>query len=128
MSDHDKWRDKLDSKSYEICRLKATEPAFSGEYNDFYQLGSYVCKMCDSELFSSVSKFQSDCGWPSFDDAIQGSIRKKRDESLGRIRTEITCVNCDGHLGHVFEGEEYTKKNIRYCVNSLSLKFIPKKK
>ena len=118
----------LTDKEKSILLDGGTEPPFSGGYNDFSQLGSYVCKMCDSELFSSVSKFQSDCGWPSFDDAIQGSIRKKRDASLGRIRTEITCVNCDGHLGHVFEGEEYTKKNIRYCVNSLSLKFIPKKK
>ena len=103
-----------------------TERPFSGEYNDFNQKGIYVCKFCNVKLFNSTSKFNSNCGWPSFADAIEGAIIRKRDLSLGRVRTEILCANCSGHLGHVFEGENYTAKNTRYCVNSLSLKFIAK--
>ena len=103
-----------------------TEKPFSGKYNDFSQKGIYVCKLCDFQLFDSVSKFHSNCGWPSFDDVIDDAVIKKRDVSLGRVRLEIICSNCKGHLGHVFEGENYTKKNTRYCVNSLSLKFISK--
>ena len=103
-----------------------TEAPFSGEYNDFFKSGVYVCKACGAQLFPSDTKFNANCGWPSFDDAIDGAILKRRDASLGRIRTEILCANCEGHLGHVFEGENYTKKNTRYCVNSLSLKFISK--
>ncbi len=103
-----------------------TEAPFTGEYNDFYLDGIYVCRSCDSKLFESVSKFKSGCGWPSFDDVIEDAVYKRRDFSLGRIRTEIICANCEGHLGHVFDGENYTEKNTRYCVNSLSLKFIPK--
>tara|TARA_B100001250_G_scaffold414504_1_gene453363 strand:+ start:4017 stop:4400 length:384 start_codon:yes stop_codon:yes gene_type:complete len=103
-----------------------TEAPFSGEYNDFFKSGVYVCKACSTQLFLSDTKFDANCGWPSFDDAIEGTILKRRDPSLGRIRTEILCANCEGHLGHVFEGENYTEKNARYCVNSLSLKFISK--
>ena len=103
-----------------------TETPFSGEYNNFFNDGLYVCKACETQLFDSDFKFNSDCGWPSFDDAIEGAILKRRDTTLGRIRTEIICSNCEGHLGHVFEGENYTNKNTRYCVNSVSLKFIPK--
>ncbi|MBF26069.1 MAG: peptide-methionine (R)-S-oxide reductase [Flavobacteriales bacterium] len=102
-----------------------TESPFSGKYNKFFDKGTYVCKACEAQLFESNFKFDSHCGWPSFDDAIKGSVIKRRDTSLGRIRTEIICVQCEGHLGHVFEGENYTEKNTRYCVNSLSLKFIP---
>ena len=114
----------LNAEEKEIIVDAQTERPFSGEYNDFNQKGIYVCKLCDVQLFNSTSKFNANCGWPSFDDAITGSIIKKRDVSLGRIRTEILCANCKGHLGHVFEGENYTEKNTRYCVNSLSLKFI----
>ena len=103
-----------------------TESPFSGVYNDFYSEGIYVCKACELKLFDSGSKFNSGCGWPSFDDAIEGAVNRRRDLSLGRIRVEITCARCEAHLGHVFEGEEYTDKNTRYCVNSLSLKFITK--
>ena len=102
-----------------------TESPFSGEYNDFFNDGIYVCRACETQLFESNCKFNSHCGWPSFDDAIKDSIIKRRDATLGRIRIEIICAECYGHLGHVFEGENYTKKNTRYCVNSLSLKFIP---
>ena len=114
----------LTEEEKEIILNGQTEAPFSGEYNQFDQKGIYVCKLCDVQLFNSTSKFNSNCGWPSFDDAIKGTIIRKRDVSLGRIRTEILCANCKGHLGHVFEGENYTAKNTRYCVNSLSLKFI----
>lgn len=117
-------RNTLTDQERHILINKGTEPPFSGEYNNFYKQGYYVCKLCDSKLFESCDKFNSNCGWPSFDQAIEGAIIKKRDTSLGRIRTEIICGNCDSHLGHVFEGENYTEKNTRYCVNSLSLKFI----
>ena len=120
----EKKRNMLTGEEKEIMLNGRTERPFSGEYNDFNQKGIYVCKLCDVQLFTSTSKFNANCGWPSFDDAITGSIIKKRDVSLGRIRTEILCANCKGHLGHVFEGENYTEKNTRYCVNSLSLKFI----
>jgi len=120
------YRNNLTQEEKLILLDGKTETPFSGDYNDFNKQGSYVCKLCNIKLFESKYKFNSNCGWPSFDDAIKGSIIKKRDVSLGRIRTEIICSNCKGHLGHVFEGEYYTEKNTRYCVNSLSLKFIPK--
>tara|TARA_B100000530_G_C15890157_1_gene461085 strand:+ start:523 stop:897 length:375 start_codon:yes stop_codon:yes gene_type:complete len=116
----------LNTEEKEIIVDAQTERPFSGEYNNFFRDGIYVCRACEIQLFESGTKFNSNCGWPSFDDAIHGSILRKRDLSLGRIRTEIICSNCEGHLGHVFEGENYTVKNTRYCVNSLSLKFIPK--
>ena len=120
------YRNNLTNEEKKIILNGQTEQPFSGEYNDFCEKGIYVCKLCDVKLFESTNKFNSNCGWPSFDEAIEGAIVKKRDVSLGRIRTEITCANCEAHLGHVFEGENYTTKNTRYCVNSLSLKFISK--
>ena len=119
-------RNSLTKEEKKIILEGQTEQPFSGEYNDFCEKGIYVCKLCDLKLFESGNKFNANCGWPSFDEAIEGTIVKKRDVSLGRIRTEITCANCEAHLGHVFEGENYTTKNTRYCVNSLSLKFISK--
>ena len=123
----DKYLKGLSEEEKKILVHAGTEKPFSGKYNNFSLEGYYVCKACGFQLFESVSKFNSDCGWPSFDDAIEGSVIRRKDVSLGRIRTEIICANCKGHLGHVFEGENYTKKNTRYCVNSLSLKFISKK-
>jgi len=116
---------KLTPREKKVIVGKATEKPFSGEYDDFFQSGVYVCKRCDNPLFSSKAKFKSGCGWPSFDENIKGSIKQIPDKD-GR-RTEIVCGKCAGHLGHVFTGEKQTPKNTRHCVNSLSIKFIPDK-
>lgn len=117
---------KLTKDEFEIIVNKGTEKPFSGKYNDNYVSGIYVCKVCNNPLYNSSDKFNSGCGWPSFDDEIAGAITRHKDTSLGRVRTEICCANCGGHLGHVFIGEMFTKKNTRHCVNSLSMRFIKK--
>ncbi|MBS7332227.1 MAG: peptide-methionine (R)-S-oxide reductase MsrB [Weeksellaceae bacterium] len=119
----EEWKELLTPNQYIVLRQAGTERPFTGEYNMHFENGIYVCAGCGEELFDSTSKFDSHCGWPSFDQEIEsGKILEVRDESHGMIRTEILCGNCGGHLGHVFD-DGPTETGLRYCVNSLSLDF-----
>lgn len=117
---------KLTPEERWVLLNKGTEYAFTGKYTDHFVEGTYLCKRCNAPLYKSDDKFHSGCGWPAFDDEIKGSIHRETDADGSRI--EITCKNCGGHLGHVFNGEKMTKKDSRHCVNSISIKFVPKGK
>ena len=106
-----------------VIESKGTERPFTGEYDDFYEVGSYVCRKCNAELYRSEDKFNAHCGWPAFDKEVPGAVKRLPDPDGMRI--EVECANCEGHLGHVFMGEGFTPTNARHCINSISMKFMP---
>ena len=116
---------ELNEQESYVLLNKGTERAGTGEYTDLDAEGLYICRQCNAPLYRSQDKFHSGCGWPSFDDEIDGAVERHEDASLGMVRTEIVCKNCKGHLGHVFHGELMTDKNTRHCVNSISMRFVP---
>lgn len=124
----EEWRKELSPAEYHVLRQAGTEAPFTGEYTDTETEGVYRCRACNAELFRSDHKFHSGCGWPSFFSPLaKDSIIELTDTSHGMVRTEIRCANCDSHLGHVFAGEGYnTPTDLRYCINSISLKLEPK--
>ena len=118
----DEWRKELTDEQYRILRKKGTEMPHTGKYNLHFEDGAYTCAACHQKLFESNSKFESNCGWPSFDEAIPGSVTNILDKTHGMIRTEVVCSNCGGHLGHVFN-DGPTETGTRFCVNSASVDF-----
>ncbi|WFF09323.1 peptide-methionine (R)-S-oxide reductase MsrB [Micromonospora sp. WMMD1076] len=121
----DDWRVRLSPEEFRVLREAGTEAPWTGEYVDTKTPGVYHCRACGLELFRSQDKFDSHCGWPSFDDAIPGAVKEIPDNTLGMRRVEIRCARCDSHLGHVFEGEGFTPKDTRHCVNSISVRLEP---
>lgn len=121
------WQDELTPEQYHVLREKGTEPAFTGKYVEHHETGVYTCAACDNLLFDSDTKFDSNSGWPSYYDAIPGSVVLTPDDSLGMQRTEVTCARCGSHLGHLFEGEHFNNPtDKRFCINSISLAFEPR--
>ncbi len=114
---------QLSKNETDVILNKGTERPFTGEYNDNKQPGTYICRQCNQPLYGAADKFPSDCGWPSFDAEIEDAVKRHIDADGSRV--EIICSNCEGHLGHVFIGENFTDKDTRHCVNSISMKFIP---
>jgi peptide-methionine (R)-S-oxide reductase len=123
----EEWLEQLGEASYKVLREKGTERPFTGEYEKHWEPGVYVCKGCGEELFTSATKFDAGCGWPSFYESVDKSkVLEKRDTSHGMIRVEVVCANCEGHLGHVFTDGYGTPTGLRYCINSVSLGFKKK--
>ena len=112
----------LNAEERYVIEHKGTERPFTGEYDDFYEEGCYICRKCNAELYRSVDKFDAHCGWPAFDKEVEGAVTRLPDPDGRRI--EVECANCGGHLGHVFMGEGFTPTNARHCINSISMKFI----
>jgi peptide-methionine (R)-S-oxide reductase len=123
----EEWRAVLSPAEFRVLRQAGTEPAWTGEYVSTRTPGVYNCRACGAQLFSSDTKFDSHCGWPSFDQALPGAVTEIEDRSLGMERTEIRCARCGSHLGHVFRGEGFTPNDTRHCVNSLSIRLEPDK-
>ncbi|MBB5827902.1 peptide-methionine (R)-S-oxide reductase MsrB [Micromonospora carbonacea] len=121
----DEWRVRLSPEEFQVLREAGTERPWTGEYVDTKTPGVYRCRACGAQLYPSDTKFDSHCGWPSFDDAIPGAVKEIEDDSHGMRRTEIRCARCDSHLGHVFRGEGFTPKDTRHCVNSISIRLEP---
>lgn len=120
--------EKLTPAERKVLVDKGTEAPFTGEYDAFYEAGVFVCRACNNPLYDSAAKFDAGCGWPAFDKVKEGAVKRVPDLSMGRERTEIICAQCEGHLGHVFEGEQLTPEDTRHCVNSISIRFIPNEK
>lgn len=116
----------LTNEEMRVIEDKGTETPFSGEYDDFYEPGTFICRRCNAPLFSAKAKFDANCGWPAFDDTFPDAVKEIPDAD--GERTEIECNNCKAHLGHVFRGEHLTEKDTRHCVNSLSIRFVPEGK
>jgi len=117
------WKEILSPQQYYVLREKGTDRPGDGGYTKHFEKGTYHCAACDAQLFESGTKYESHCGWPSFDDAIKGSVEYVSDKSLGMIRTEIICTNCGGHLGHIFDDGPADTTGKRYCVNTTSIRF-----
>ncbi len=118
------WKEILTPEQYYILRQKGTDMPGNGGFTKHFEKGTYHCAACDAQLFESGTKYESHCGWPSFDDAIDGAVEYSLDKSHGMIRTEITCTKCGGHLGHVFDDGPRDTTGKRYCVNTTSLRFV----
>jgi peptide-methionine (R)-S-oxide reductase len=121
------WRRQLTPEQFRVLREKHTEMPFSGALLYNTSAGTYTCAACGNELFNSHTKFETNCGWPSFYDARPGSVQLARDDSHGMIRTEVTCAQCGGHLGHIFDDAPDQPTGMRYCINSAALQFLPEK-